>query len=140
MSTQGYCAHSVCSHRTCWKIRATVAVQIIAWAAWALLETLVGGHQLSFWLAIQVLWPIVLTLDATQPSLTIPRHRRIAPIINGLYAIMLGTGIIANGMAAFHAPSALVFGRLTLAVILTATYLLSAWLLGPLLRRTVPAA
>jgi hypothetical protein len=109
------------------EILASLAVQILAWAALAVLDTLVGGHQIRIWVAVQVVWPVLLTWYWSQD----PTLRRLAVIINVLYAFMVGTGVIATVMACFHETSWHTLGRLALLITIASTYLLNAFLLRP---------
>jgi hypothetical protein len=113
------------SHRKA--ILVALGVQILAWAALALLDTLVGGHQIRISVAVQVVWPVLLTWYWSQ-DLTL---RRLAVIVNVLYAFMVGTGVIAAVMACFYETSWHPLGRLALLITIASTYLLNAFLLRP---------
>jgi hypothetical protein len=118
----------------------SLAIQIAAWAALALLEIFGGGHELRIWLALQILWPVLITMDAIRTTPGLRRSRLITPIINGLYAVMTGLGIVGSLMTAFQAPSGLVYARLSLLIVLTATYIAIVVLLIRLPPQSSPPA
>jgi hypothetical protein len=116
-------------------ILASIAVQIVAWVALALLVTLVGGHQIRIWVAIQIVWPILVTVYWSRD----PALRRLAVIINVLYGFMAGTGVAASVMACIDEASWLTMGQLLLLITISSTYVLNAFALKKL-NGSTPAA
>ena len=112
-------------------ILASVAMQIVALVFLAFLETFGREQRLGIRLAIQVVWPILLTLDAVYNWSRVPAFRGIAVILNFLYGCMFGLGVLAGAVGLMRETSWISFGRFTLMVTITATYLLNAFLLMP---------
>lgn len=110
-------------------ILTTVFVQIIAWTVLALLETLVAGHRLGILSAMQLIWPIWLTLDTTFNWSKVPAFRGIAVAVNFLFAFVSGLGVIASILGLINETSGLMIGRFCLFTTITTTYLLNAFFL-----------
>lgn len=86
-------------------ILASVAVQIVALVSLGLLNS----NLLA--LAIQVVWPIWLTLEAVYTWSNIPACRAVAAITNLLYGALFGLGVLLVGAVLMRQTSWLIFGQ-----------------------------